>query len=141
MGKRTTMTTHDAEPEGRFWTHPAMVVTVGCLSVLALVGILVTAVFIVNQRQYNDCQRSHDDEVIVALGERGKASDTDRQAIRKIAQSTTVMIKEILNPQASQEAKLAAIQQWSEAQAQASDKLDEADQKRAQNPIPEPRHC
>ncbi len=118
-----------------------IVMMVGCLSILALVGVAVTAVFVVNQRSYNNCQSSHDDEVIASLTERSGASELDRSALRLIANSGTTMIDVVINPTATPDEKLRAIQAWRAAQAEALEKFTRADNARSQHPLAPPRRC
>lgn len=136
------------DPESVWSSRRALLVIALCLIVLGLVGMGVTAVFVINQRdfvinqrEYNTCQRAHNDEVIAALRERSKAGDLDRVAIRGIAESGVQMLKIILEPGATQQQKLEAVQKWQVAQTTASQQLSDADDKRSQAPLPPPRQC
>lgn len=127
---------------GRRW----LMVASSCLNVLALLGMIVTAVFVVQQRDYTACQRAYNDSVQLVLRERGEAGDLDRRAIRLIAESGAQMVTVILppapgQPVPSQQDRVDAVQKWRDDQRIASGQLKEADEKRAANPIPPPTQC
>lgn len=112
-----------------------------CLVVLGVLGIGVTAVFVLEQRAYIDCQRGYNDEVIQTLRDRSNAGSLDRQALRATTSSTVALVDIILTSGATQEQKLAAVQSWRDAQSRANEQLVEADDARAKNPLPGPRQC
>ena len=129
------------EAKRSFWTNPALVLVSACLSLLGVIGIGTTAVFVVQQRQYNQCQSDHDDEVIAALKERGDAGNLDREALRQIAGSGTAMIDVLLQPGVTQDQRIEAIRVWRQAQFDANQKLAQADDSRRKHPLPDPRQC
>lgn len=112
-----------------------------CLVIIGILGIGVTAVFVVEQRAYIDCQRGYNDEVIQTLRDRGNAGSLDRQALRATTSSTVALVDIILTSGATQEQIKAAIQSWRDAQSRANEQLVEADDARAKNPLPGPRQC
>lgn len=117
------------EPEIIWKVRRRMTVAVACLSILALLGIAVTAIYVVEQRgetarlvAYNDCQR---------------------KAIQLMASSGVEMLTVILPPPSgqrvpTQEEKITAVQKWRDAQVQATSRLKAADDARAANQLP---HC
>lgn len=130
------------------WRTPQLVVIVGCLSILALLGIGVTAVFIVdqrsfteNERAYVNCQRQHNDEVIAALSERAAAGDLQGRALKRSADSAKAMVDALLLQTNTQEQRLAAVERWRDEQKTVSEDLAAAQARRDQNPVPAPRHC
>lgn len=124
----------------------ALAIAATCLNLLSLTGVGVTAVFVIDQRNYNNCQRAYNDAVTRAIDERAKAGDLDRQAIQLIAQSGVDMVQVILppapgEPERTPEEQIMAIQNWQAAQTRAYHQLKEADQQRMANPLPGPKQC
>lgn len=118
-----------------------LAVTVVCLSILSLLGVVVTAIFVVNQRAYNSCQRQYNDSVQAVIRERGTAGDLDRQALQQVASSTVILVDSLLRPDSSQEQRILAIQTWRDAQDKANQQLADANKRREANPIPLPVQC
>jgi hypothetical protein len=119
---------------------------VACLSVLSLLGVGVTAKFVLDQRSYNDCQRGHNDSVQASIRQRAEANDLTNAAIRTIAQSGADMVRIILPPSQGQpvptpEERIAAVQRWQEAQITAAGQLAKAEEQRRDNPLPGARQC
>lgn len=136
------------ESDSVWASRKALLVVTSCVTVLGLLGIGTTAVVVVEQRTvtaqqkaYNECQRQYNDAVKNAIKERGEAGEHDRAAIRLIARSGAEMIKTVLDPQASQDKRVSAIQVWQRDQITADDQLRMADEKRSQNPLPEAPQC
>jgi homoserine dehydrogenase len=127
---------------GVWHARKALLVITMAISLLGLAGIGTTAIIIIQQRQYVDCQRAYNTEVVKVLKERGEASNDDRTAIRLIAQSGASMLDVLLRqPPASREVQLKALSDWRDAQSTADTKLKDADNTRLANPLPEPRMC
>lgn len=131
----------DDEAEKVWHSRKVLMIAAVCLIVLAFLGTAVTAVFVVEQRGYNDCQRGHNDAIQAALRERGTAGDLDRKAIRLSTSSSVAMIDALLTPGSTQEQRVMAIQRWREAQHMADGMLEDADNQRKANPLPGPRQC
>lgn len=136
------------EPENVWRSRKTLLVVTSCVTILGLLGMGVTAFYVVEQRAVNaqqrayvDCQKSYNESVAQAIRERGAAGDQDRMAIRAIAQSGVEMIKVILDPASTQDRRVAAIQKWQQDQIKADQDLRDADEKRKQNPIPGPTQC
>lgn len=123
------------------WASPQMTLIVGCLSILALLGVGVTAVFIGQERTYNTCQRGHNDDTVSSLRERAAATDLDRKALALIADSGKNMVDAILLQTGTQADKLLAVQQWRDSQEMAKQLLDDAKAQRDAHPLPAPRVC
>ena len=78
------------------WASPLVIVVVACLSLLGLAGIVTTAIVVVQNRNYTDCQRGYNADVVRALKERGSAGDQDRTALRMVTSSTVVLVDILL---------------------------------------------
>lgn len=125
-----------------------LIVTVICLFVLVGIGLSTTVVTVI---QYRDlaaraesaarCQGAINTTFLTGLQQRSAASDLDRQAVRKIAQSGRDMIAVLLKADSTQDDKIRAVSDWQRAQATADDDLKKADDARAQNPLPLPQSC
>jgi len=123
------------------WRRPIWLITAVCLMLLALAGVGTTAFVVIQSREYTDCQRGYNEDVVRVLRARAEASDLDRAALRQIAQSGTAMIDVLLKPGVSLQESQAAIKKWRDDQLAADGTLAGADQKRADNPLPTPRSC
>ena len=130
------------EPENVWHVRRWLIGAVLALNILAVVGVVTTAVFIVQQRNYVECQRAYNDSVQSAIKERGLAGSLDRQAIRLIAESGSAMIDSILRqPPLPREDQISALQRWRDAQNASSKLLSDAEKQREQNPLPSPQQC
>lgn len=129
------------EPEEVWRTRRWLMRAVACLSILALIGVATTAVFVVDQRSYNECQREYNDATQAVVKERAGASDLDRQAILVVSSSTVALVDIILRPDAQPEEKLAAVKTWRDAQSRANLMLAQSDDQRAQHQLPSPPRC
>lgn len=119
----------------------ALMLVVLCLTMLGVLGMAVTAFYVVDQRQYNSCQRSYNEANTRAIRERAEAGALDREAIRTISSSTFAMIEILLMPGSTQEQRVAAIKSWRDAQSRANLALANADDQRRQHPLPQSVEC
>ena len=114
-------------PLGRqkwFSSQTLMNYAVVVLSIAALTGLFV---LINNYRNATTCQTEYNQNLTVAIKERGDASDEDRRATR-------AMLSVILNPAASVDQRRQAVVDWDSA-------LAKAEKKRQDNPIPLVPEC
>lgn len=129
-------------PEQDLWNiRRWMILATAMLNLLGVAGIAITAVVIFQTRNYTDCQRGYNADVVRVIKDRSKASDLDRLALQQIAQSGKDMVKAILDPNATNEQRIISIRAWSNTQVDAEKKLSEANEQRKNNPLPEPRNC
>lgn len=129
------------ESEEVWHVRKNLMVVVLCLVVLGLIGMGVTATYVLEQRAYNDCQRGANEDFAAALRERSDAGALDRSAVRLMARSGSTAMGVVLDPASSQPQRVAAIQQWQRDQAAAERMLGEADDARAEHPLNLPRRC
>lgn len=134
-------TTGSNESDRQLWTHPALVTSAVCLWVLTLLGVGYTGWYVVDSRSYIDCQRDYNSAVAQAVRERGEAGELDRSALKSITSSTVTLVNVLLQPGTTQQQRIEAIQSWRDTQSRANKLLDNADQKRSDHPIPQPRVC
>lgn len=127
-----------------FW----MVLAGICLMILALLGVTTTAIVTVQQRDaiekteaFVRCQREANASVVNSLKERSEAADQDRAALKLLSSSGSMAIGIVLDPNKTNDEKRAAIQAWQVDQVKASNDLKDADEKRKEHPLVEPKEC
>lgn len=106
------------------------------VATLAVVGLVMLMVSISEQRKVTECQSTFNKATNTAIMMRTRASELDRQILKQGAEATVTMLDAILNTSSSQETRLLAIQTWRAAQVTISNKLNEGEQIRQDNPLP-----
>jgi hypothetical protein len=142
--------------KGPLILRPIFLVIIGILfQVLAVVG-LVT--LFINVRETNQetirlrhetselakeaaCQQSFNTSFINALKERQSATEKDREAQKALNAGTLGMLNVILDSKTTSEQRLQAIQDWRKSVASYDTNLGDAQQKRAENPLPSDITC
>lgn len=118
-----------------------LLIVVACLIVLGLIGTGTMVVYTLDQRRYISCQRDYNEATAAAIKERGLAGALDREAFHFSTSASVTMIKVILDPAATVEARRKAIEDWSKAQSAADKLITDANDQRNEHPLPEPRRC
>lgn len=105
-----------------------LAIAMAALFVLGIGGVAVTAVFVADGIEFQECQRNTNSE-------RARAAELDRSALRSTLRSGADMINVLLDPAATLEQRREQVALWGAAQRNASIDLTKAEEIRKQHPL------
>lgn len=111
------------------------------LIVLAACSLITTVIVLADYREVTNCLAEYNKNFTEVLQERQEASINDRTATKVLAQGTIDMLDVILDSSSTTDQRRSAVEQYKKVNQDYVKLTEEADKKRASNPLPTIPEC